>query len=285
MSRSTQTARGSPPPGTTATLKVWDSVHGAARLELVGRWRRVGPFLRRRRFARRRGLDAWIGEVRVLDLSTDRVVSTVRVRAPDDTALSPDGRLLAVASHPLGQAEDGAVFDVRTGEEAFRLSCAHLLQRRDLPGGVLESRRPICRRGQRGRHPRVGCGNGKAPPHAARSNRIRPRPRLEPGLLSLDHGRFGRHREGVGDPGDRSPRAVVAAGSRDEQLDRGSGLLARWDPGNDRRRGKHRREDLGPRTNRRRRVDEPSRPRRIPGGVHAGRTAPDGEPTTPMTAR
>ena len=37
------------------------------------------------------------GQVRVLDLSTGRVVSTVRVERPIDTALSPDGKLLAVA--------------------------------------------------------------------------------------------------------------------------------------------------------------------------------------------
>ena len=51
------------------------SLDRAARLEPVGRWRCMGSFLRRRRFARRRGL-ARRGEVRVLDLSTDRVVST-----------------------------------------------------------------------------------------------------------------------------------------------------------------------------------------------------------------
>jgi WD40 repeat protein len=60
---------------------------------------------------------AWGGDVRVLDLSTDRVVSTFSV--PDiaiGTALSPNGKKLAV----VGTRD--AVFDVETGREAFRLS-------------------------------------------------------------------------------------------------------------------------------------------------------------------
>jgi WD40 repeat protein/DNA-binding SARP family transcriptional activator/class 3 adenylate cyclase len=67
---------------------------------------------------------AWQGEpdqVRILDLSTDRVVSTVRVRAAIDTALSPDGKLVAVAHH-WEDDDVGAVFDVSTGEEAFALA-------------------------------------------------------------------------------------------------------------------------------------------------------------------
>jgi WD40 repeat protein len=63
-------------------------------------------------------------EVRVFDLSTDRMISTARLANPIDTALSPDGRLLAVASECLPDPcaeDDGAVFDVETGEEAFRL--------------------------------------------------------------------------------------------------------------------------------------------------------------------
>jgi WD40 repeat protein len=55
-----------------------------------------------------------------LNLSTDRVVSTVRVPQAIDTALSPDGKRVAVARWwPGGKV--GAVFDVRTGEEAFAL--------------------------------------------------------------------------------------------------------------------------------------------------------------------
>ena len=48
--------------------------------------------------------DGTSGTVRVLDLSTDRVVSTVRVDGAIDTALSPDGKLLAVASCAGGTA-------------------------------------------------------------------------------------------------------------------------------------------------------------------------------------
>ena len=66
--------------------------------------------------------------VRVLDLSTDRVVSTIRVGPAIDTALSPDGKHVAVAEWWPGD-EVGAVFDVSTGEEAFALAgpncCAH----------------------------------------------------------------------------------------------------------------------------------------------------------------
>ena len=50
------------------------------------------------------------------------MVSSARASEPTDTALSPDGKFLAVAFHPRRSADDGAVFDMRTGEEAFRLS-------------------------------------------------------------------------------------------------------------------------------------------------------------------
>ncbi|HEX2030483.1 MAG TPA: BTAD domain-containing putative transcriptional regulator [Actinomycetota bacterium] len=59
-------------------------------------------------------------QVRVLDLSTDRVVSTVRVPGAIDAALSPDGKRVAVAKW-WPDDEVGAVFDVRSGEEAFAL--------------------------------------------------------------------------------------------------------------------------------------------------------------------
>jgi WD40 repeat protein len=63
---------------------------------------------------------AWDGKgrVRVLDLSTDRVVSSTRVDGVIDTALSPDGKRIAVAS----ESGTSAVFDVETGERVFRLS-------------------------------------------------------------------------------------------------------------------------------------------------------------------
>src|ERR671911_515910 len=59
------------------------------------------------------------GRVLILDLSTDRVVSTIP--AGGDTALSPDGKYVAVAE-PLPGDEVGAVFDVTTGEQAFALA-------------------------------------------------------------------------------------------------------------------------------------------------------------------
>jgi WD40 repeat protein/serine/threonine protein kinase len=59
----------------------------------------------------------WDGTVRVLDLSTDRVVSTVRGRGAFGTAVSPDGKRLAVVGDGVG-----SVVDVETGEEQFRLT-------------------------------------------------------------------------------------------------------------------------------------------------------------------
>ena len=63
--------------GDDGELKVWDPSTGRLVSSACRAMALHGPFLRRRRFARRRGLED--GEVRVLDLSTDRVVSTVRV--------------------------------------------------------------------------------------------------------------------------------------------------------------------------------------------------------------
>jgi WD40 repeat protein/DNA-binding SARP family transcriptional activator/class 3 adenylate cyclase len=61
------------------------------------------------------------GLVQILDLSTDRLVSIPLEREAIDTALSPDGKHVAVAA---GWEDDevGAVFDVKTGEKAFVLA-------------------------------------------------------------------------------------------------------------------------------------------------------------------
>ncbi|HJP65300.1 MAG TPA: BTAD domain-containing putative transcriptional regulator [Actinomycetota bacterium] len=68
------------------------------------------------------------GKVQVLDLSTDRVVSTILVPRAIDTALSPDGKHVAVARVWVGDGV-GAVFEVNSGKEAFALTgpncCAH----------------------------------------------------------------------------------------------------------------------------------------------------------------
>ena len=63
-----------------------------------------------------------VGRVRVLDLSSDRVVSSARIVSAIDTALSPDGKRLAVASWDSEVEGIGAVFDVETGREVFGLS-------------------------------------------------------------------------------------------------------------------------------------------------------------------
>jgi WD40 repeat protein/DNA-binding SARP family transcriptional activator/class 3 adenylate cyclase len=107
--------------GDDGKLKVWDPSTGQLVSTLTGDGGAVGPSF---------GADdqlvaaAWpeSDAVRVLDLSTDRVVSTVRMLEPTDTALSPDGRHLAVIHSTWPSPGDGAVFNVRTGEETFRLT-------------------------------------------------------------------------------------------------------------------------------------------------------------------
>jgi WD40 repeat protein/DNA-binding SARP family transcriptional activator len=61
------------------------------------------------------------GFVKIMDLSTDRVVSIPVKHEPMDTALSPDGNHVAVARRWVDD-EVGAVFDVRTGEKEFVLA-------------------------------------------------------------------------------------------------------------------------------------------------------------------
>ena len=117
--------------GDDGKLKVWDSASGRLVSAVSGEGDAWGPS-----FDANGSLvaAAWRppgtegtpsdGEIRVLDLSTDRVITTVRGGRPYDTALSPDGTRLAVAtdsSIPRFGELDGVVFDVTTGQEAFRL--------------------------------------------------------------------------------------------------------------------------------------------------------------------
>jgi WD40 repeat protein/DNA-binding SARP family transcriptional activator len=107
--------------GEDGELHVWDPSTGRLLASLSGEGSAWGPS-----FSADGSLvaAAWLndyGPVRVLDLSTGRVVSTVRVEQPIDTALSPDGRQVAVAKL-WPDEEVGAVFDVDTGEEAFALA-------------------------------------------------------------------------------------------------------------------------------------------------------------------
>jgi WD40 repeat protein/DNA-binding SARP family transcriptional activator len=114
--------------GEDSKLKVWDTSTWRRVSSLSGEFGAWGPS-----FSADGSLvaAAWDdGQVRILDLSTDRVVSTVQLDPinpslwnPIDTALSPDGEHVAVASawNPVGESA-GAVFDVRTGEEAFTLA-------------------------------------------------------------------------------------------------------------------------------------------------------------------
>jgi WD40 repeat protein/DNA-binding SARP family transcriptional activator len=107
--------------GDDGELNVWDPSTGRLVSSLAATGRASGPS-----FSADGSLvaAAWgepADQARVLDLSTDRVVSTVRVPQAIDTALSPDGKRVAVARWGL-EGEVGAVFDVRTGEENFALA-------------------------------------------------------------------------------------------------------------------------------------------------------------------
>jgi WD40 repeat protein len=102
--------------GDDGELKVWDPSSGRLLAGLSGSGSARGVS-----FSADGSLvaAAWDGKgtVRVLDLSTDRVVWSTRVDGVIDTALSPDGKRIAVASD-----SGTAVFDVETGERVFRLS-------------------------------------------------------------------------------------------------------------------------------------------------------------------
>src|SRR5215217_5306502 len=106
--------------GKDGTLKVWDASTGRLLSSKSAYGEAWGPS-----FSADGSLvaAAWgepTGEVRVFDLSTDRVLSRVPVGAVD-TALSPDGKRVAVAGWDVAGRKVGAVFDVRSGEEAFAL--------------------------------------------------------------------------------------------------------------------------------------------------------------------
>jgi WD40 repeat protein len=114
--------------GSDGTLKVWDPSTGRLLSSLQGYGEAWGPS-----FSADGSLvsAAWSHDgalVRILDLSTDRAVSTIPVDGAIDTALSPDGQHVAVAKTSVDDekvwlgGEVGAVFDVNTGEEAFALA-------------------------------------------------------------------------------------------------------------------------------------------------------------------
>jgi WD40 repeat protein/DNA-binding SARP family transcriptional activator len=107
--------------GEDGALKVWDPATGDEIWRFEGNFGAWGPS-----FSADGSLvaAAWGDElVRVLNLSSDRVVSKVRVSNVVDTALSPDGKQVAVAMTWDEEGERvGAVFDVSTREEAFTLA-------------------------------------------------------------------------------------------------------------------------------------------------------------------
>jgi WD40 repeat protein/DNA-binding SARP family transcriptional activator len=106
--------------GEDGTLKVWNPSTGRLVSSLAAPGVASGPS-----FSADGSLvaAAWaepVNQVRVFDLSTHRLLSSVPVGAVD-TALSPDGKRVAVAGWASPSGKVGAVFDVRSGDEAFAL--------------------------------------------------------------------------------------------------------------------------------------------------------------------
>ncbi len=106
--------------GTDGKLKVWQPSTGQLLASVAGVGKAWGPSF---------SADgtivaaAWSGNepaVRVLDLATNRVVWSHRVAEAADTALSPDGTRIAVAT--AGVTDLGAVFDLGTGKREFQLA-------------------------------------------------------------------------------------------------------------------------------------------------------------------
>ena len=119
--------------GDDGTLNVWDPSTGRLLSSLWGLGEAWGPS-----FSADGSLvaAAWtdVGSVQILDLSTDRVVSTIEIFEPVDTALSPDGKHVAVAQ--AWHEGAGAVFDVNTGDEAFAMAGPDCCDTGSIPRGV-----------------------------------------------------------------------------------------------------------------------------------------------------
>jgi WD40 repeat protein len=105
--------------GDDGTLKVWDPSTGDLLASASGAGAVFGPsFSADGSLVAAGWHEDFGGIVQVMDLSTGRVVKTLGIDGPIDTAFSPDGKRLAVASF----WQDGAVFDLETGEKAFELN-------------------------------------------------------------------------------------------------------------------------------------------------------------------
>ena len=108
--------------GEDETLKVWDTSTWRVVSSLSADGGAWGPsFSADGSLVAAAWGEADSAEVRILNLSNDRVVSKVGVPFAIDTALSPDGEHVAVARTWARDEEAGAgaVFDVATGEQAF----------------------------------------------------------------------------------------------------------------------------------------------------------------------
>ena len=107
--------------GIDGKLRVWDSSTGRLLSYLAAYGVASGPS-----FSANWALvsAAWSTDgarVQILDLSTDQVVSAIPVDGAIDTALSLNGRQVAVGITAVDESLDevGAVFDVNTGQEVF----------------------------------------------------------------------------------------------------------------------------------------------------------------------
>jgi WD40 repeat protein/DNA-binding SARP family transcriptional activator/tRNA A-37 threonylcarbamoyl transferase component Bud32 len=107
--------------GEDGKLNVWDPSTGRLVSSLAATGSASGPSFSADGSLVAAAWGAPANQVRVLDLSTGRVASTVSVPQAIDTALSPDGKRVAVARW-WPEGELGAVFDINTGEEEFALA-------------------------------------------------------------------------------------------------------------------------------------------------------------------
>jgi WD40 repeat protein/DNA-binding SARP family transcriptional activator len=108
--------------GKDGALNVWDPSTGRLLSTLQERGEASGPsFNADGSLVSAAWIDGDLGLVQVLDLTSHEVVAAIPTSFPIDTALSPDGRQVAVAN--LWDAEEvGTVFDVNTGDPAFHLA-------------------------------------------------------------------------------------------------------------------------------------------------------------------
>ena len=205
--------------GKDGWLKVWDrrrggsleraaqARHGVRRSAPMGRsWPPPGGSRR---------------SVRVLDSSTDRVVSTVRVAGAIDTALSPDGKRVAVAT--WGAAKWAPCSTWRPARKRS-LSRGPTVAPIRFTEGSPEPGRPTVAASSEGTA-RVWDAETGTVRHMLGHTGFVLSVAWSPDSSPPGHGRFRRHREGVGDRLKGRSGALVAVRTGNEERHRGSRLL------------------------------------------------------------